>query len=149
MKNLKSFFSTSDELHLLIMRVGLGVVMLPHGMQKALGLFGGYGFSGTVGFFVSQGIPAPIAALVIAGEFLGALGLIAGLGTRLAAFGIAIIMTTAALTVHLPNGFFMNWFGNQKGEGIEYFILAVTLAVALLIKGAGKYSFDRVLAKSL
>jgi putative oxidoreductase len=147
MKNLKWFFQTSDETSLLIMRVALGIVMLPHGMQKALGAFGGYGFSGTVNFFVSQGIPAPIAALVIAGEFLGAMGLIVGLGTRLAALGIAIIMTTAALTVHLPNGFFMNWFGNQKGEGIEYFILAVGLAVALVIKGAGKFSLDRVLAK--
>jgi len=147
MKNVKWFFETPDQWHLLVLRIGLGVVMLPHGLQKALGLFGGYGFSGTVGFFVSQGVPAPAAVLVILGESLGALGLIVGLGTRFAAFGIALIMTGAALTVHLPNGFFMNWFGNQKGEGVEYFILAISIAFALILKGAGKHSLDRVLAK--
>lgn len=149
MKRFKWFFETPDQWHLLILRLALGLVVLPHGSQKALGLFGGYGFSGTLQAFVSQGIPAPAAVLVILGEFLGSIGLIVGLGTRFAALGMTLIFTGAALMVHLPNGFFMNWFGNQKGEGVEYFILVVAMAVVLMLKGAGKASLDRLVAKSL
>jgi putative oxidoreductase len=116
---MKVFFETDDSWASLIVRVTLGIVMLPHGAQKLLGWFGGNGFTGTMGFFTEQmSIPWIIAFLVIIGESFGALGLIAGFLTRLTAFGIALIMVGAIVLVHWPHGFFMNWFGRQSGEGL-------------------------------
>lgn len=149
---IKRFLSTDQQSwSLLVARVTLGVVMLPHGMQKALGLFGGYGFSGTVGFFEQAlGIPAAIATLVILAEFVGSIGLILGIATRFMATSLLLTMLGAmTLGRHLNNGFFMNWFGNQAGEGIEYFLLALGLAVAALIGGAGKLSVDSYIAKRI
>jgi len=149
---IKRFLSTDQQSwSLLVARVTLGVVMLPHGMQKALGLFGGYGFSGTVGFFEQAlGIPAAIATLVILAEFVGSIGLILGIATRFMATSLLLTMLGAmTLGGHLNNGFFMNWFGNQAGEGIEYFLLALGLAVAALIGGAGKLSVDSYIAKRI
>ena len=144
----KKLISTSDDIALTISRVVLGVVFFAHGAQKMLGWFGGYGFSGTMGFFTHQlGIPAPLAFLAIATEFFGGLGLIVGFLTRIPALGIALEMTIAVFMVHLPNGFFMNWSGNQKGEGYEYHLLAIAVAVVLLLRGAGAYSVDRALSK--
>jgi putative oxidoreductase len=139
---------TNDDTVALVLRLILGIVFFPHGMQKLLGWFGGYGFEGTMGFVTAKlGIPAVFAFLAIIAEGLGSLGLIAGLGTRIAAFGIAVNMAVAMLMLHLPNGFFMNWFGNQKGEGYEFHLLAIGMAVSLLIAGGGKWSVDRVLMK--
>lgn len=145
---LNKLLATDNDYGALVARVALGLVILPHGAQKALGWFGGYGFDGTMGFFTQQlGIPAPFALLAIAAEFLGALGLIAGLLGRVSAFGVGITMLVAALMAHVPNGFFMNWFGAQKGEGIEYFVLAIGLALVVIVKGAGALSLDRLVAK--
>jgi putative oxidoreductase len=145
---LKKIVQTNDDTSTLILRVLLGVVFLPHGLQKVLGLFGGYGFTGTMGFFTGTlGIPALFAFLAITAEFLGSLGLITGLFTRVAALGIGVMISVAALMLHVQNGFFMNWFGNQKGEGFEYHILAAAIAAALAIKGGGKWSLDRVLVR--
>jgi len=144
---LNKFFRTEDDSALLVARLALGIVFLPHGLQKTLGLFGGAGFSGTMGFFTQQGLPSIIAFLVIIAESFGALGLIIGVLSRLAAFGIGLNMLGAILMVHLPNGFFMNWFGTQKGEGFEYHILAIGLALVVLIGGGGKWSVDRLLLK--
>jgi putative oxidoreductase len=144
---LNKFFRTEDDSALLVARLALGIVFLPHGLQKTLGLFGGAGFSGTMGFFTQQGLPSIIAFLVIIAESFGALGLIIGFLSRLAAFGIGLNMLGAILMVHLPNGFFMNWFGTQKGEGFEYHILAIGLALVVLIGGGGKWSVDRLLLK--
>jgi len=138
--------STRDELAPLVMRVMLGVVFFPHGAQKVFGWFGGYGLQGTLNFFTQTiGLPLFLAVLVIAAEFLGALGLIVGFLTRVAAFGIVCVMAGAIFTVHLSNGFFMNWAGNQAGEGFEYHLLAITMAIALMITGGGKASMDRFL----
>ncbi|MBC7544608.1 MAG: DoxX family protein [Candidatus Sericytochromatia bacterium] len=143
----QSLFQTNNDYGSLVARIALGVAIFPHGAQKALGWFGGYGFAGTMNFFTQQRhIPAAFAALAIAAEFLGALGLITGLLGRVAAFGIMVTMAVAALTAHLSNGFFMNWMGNQKGEGIEYFILAIGLAITLIINGSGALSLDRFLS---
>jgi putative oxidoreductase len=142
---IKKFLSTNQQSwSLLISRLALGAVMLPHGMQKALGAFGGYGFNGTIGFMHGQmGLPIVLAALVIAAEFLGSLGVIFGVATRFMAFSIALTLSGAMfLGGHIHNGFFMNWFGNQPGEGIEFFILALGLAIALLIGGSGRFSVD-------
>ncbi len=147
MSALKKLMKTNDSYGPLIARVALGVTMFPHGAQKLLGWYGGYGFTGTMDFFTSQGMPYVIALLPIIAEFFGALGLITGLLTRVAAFGVGFTMLVAALTVHAQHGFFMNWFGNQKGEGIEYFILAIGLSVSLMITGAGNLSADKALSK--
>jgi putative oxidoreductase len=141
-----SIFRTSDDIGAFIARIALGIVILPHGMQKLLGLFGGAGFSGTVEFFVSSGIPAFVAILIIIGESFGALGLIAGFLSRLAALGITIIMLGAIVTVHLQNGFFMDWTGTKAGEGFEYHLLAAGLGLIVLIKGGGIWSVDRAIS---
>ena len=147
---LKKLFQTEDETATMILRVLLGVVFFPHGMQKLLGLFGGYGFSGTYGFFTdSMGIPAIFAVLAILAEGLGCLGLLSGFLTRLSAFGIGTNMVVAVLMIHHKFGFFMNWDGKQPGEGIEYHILVIAIALALIIKGGGKWSIDRAIAKGL
>ena len=145
---LNALFKTDDDSASLILRVMLGVVFFPHGAQKVLGWFGGFGLEGTLGFFTqTMGLPLAVAALVIAAEFLGSLGLITGLLTRLAAFGILCVMTGAIFLVHLPNGFFMNWGGNQAGEGYEYHLLAIAIALALMFKGGGRWSLDRLIAR--
>lgn len=141
-----SLLATNDSVSRLALRVALGIVVLPHGLQKVFGWFGGWGLSGTLGWFDSIGIPAFLGILAIAADFAGALALIAGLGTRIAAFGIGMNMLVAALVVHRPNGFFMNWAGNQKGEGFEFHILAGAMALALVLGGAGRWSLDRVLS---
>lgn len=139
-------FKTPDDYTLTLLRLVLGVVFFAHGAQKVLGWWGGYGFTGTMGFFTgTMGIPAPLAFLAIMAEFLGGLGLIAGAVSRVAAFGIFSVMVVA-LKVHLPFGFFMNWNGGQKGEGFEYHLLAAAIAAVLAIRGAGALSVDRLLA---
>jgi putative oxidoreductase len=145
---LKKIVQTNGDTSTLILRVLLGIVFLPHGLQKVFGLFGGYGYTGTIGFFTGTlGISALFAFLAIAAEFLGSLGLITGLFTRIAALGIGVMISVAALMLHVQNGFFMNWFGNQKGEGFEYHILVAAIAATLVIRGGGKWSLDRVLVR--
>jgi putative oxidoreductase len=112
-----------------------------------MGWFGGYGFTGTMGGFTSMGIPAFLAFLVIVSESAGALALITGFTTRIAAFGIGTTLAVASL-MHKSNGFFMNWSGQQKGEGFEYHILAVGIAIVLMIGGAGRFSLDRLLSNT-
>ena len=132
------------DIGLLVLRLTLAVVLWPHGAQKALGLFGGPGISATVaGLSGHMGLPAFVAYLVIALEFLGPIALVLGVLTRLVALGIAIDMAYAAVLVHLPNGFFMNFMGTQKGEGIEFFIFAVGIALALVITGPGRVALMR------
>lgn len=145
----KKLFQTNDDIVALILRLMLGIVFFPHGMQKLFGWFGGYGFEGTMGFFTAKlGIPAVFAFLAIMAEGLGSLGLIAGLGTRVAALGITVNMVVAVLMLHLQHGFFMNWFGNQQGEGYEFHLLAIAIGMVLMIRGGGKWSADRVLARA-
>ena len=144
---LRKLISTPNDTTLTILRLVLGIVFFAHGAQKMLGWFGGYGFKGTMGFFTQQAhIPAPLALLAICAEFFGGLGLIVGLLARVAAFGITCNMLVAILTVHLPNGLFMNWAGNQKGEGYEYHLLAIAITLAIMIRGAGALSIDRALS---
>jgi putative oxidoreductase len=150
MKPLLPILNTGNSIQPFLLRLILGLVFFPHGAQKVLGWFGGYGFSGTMGFFTTQmHIPAIFAFLAIAAEFAGSLGLILGLFTRVAAFGIAVNMAVAVATIHWHNGFFMNWAGNQKGEGFEYQLLALGIAVALIISGGGRWSADRAIANQI
>jgi putative oxidoreductase len=130
-----------------VARVALGAVMFPHGAQKLLGWFGGYGFTGTMGFLTGQvGLPTPLAALVILLESLGAVALVLGVAGRAMAAGILAIMIGAVATTHLQHGFFMNWSGAQGGEGFEYHVLAAALAVVVMLRGSGAASVDRALA---
>jgi len=146
----RKLLSTSDDWTLTLLRLFMGVIFFAHGAQKALGWFGGYGFSGTMGFFTNMmHIPAPLAFLAICAEFLGSMGLLVGLLGRIAAFGITCNMVIAGLLVHSKVGFFMNWTGQQKGEGFEYHLLAIAVAIVLMVKGSGAFSIDRALtAKS-
>ncbi len=146
MKVLEWLLQTDSGVVGLVLRFTLAVVIFPHGAQKVLGWFGGHGFKNTMKFFTDSGIPAVFALLALAAEFLGPLGLVVGLLTRVAAFGIACVMLVAIITVHWPYGFFMNWFGNQKGEGFEFHLLALGIAIALIIGGAGAWSVDSFLA---
>ena len=138
---------TDNQLSTLILRLTLGIVFFPHGAQKVLGWWGGSGFSKTLEAFTGMGMPAPVAILVIVAEFLGALGLIVGFLSRVAAAGIGMVMLGAIFLVHARHGFFMNWFGTQPGEGFEYHILALGLALAVAIKGSGLCSVDRWLTE--
>jgi len=149
MKTLPLLFKTNHSVAPLLARLTLGIVMFAHGAQLALGWFGGYGYSASMGFFTQQmHIPALFAFLAIAAEFAGSIGLIVGALSRLAALGIAATMVVAILTVHTANGFFMNWTGAQKGEGFEYHLLAIALAIVVMINGAGKWSLDGLVARS-
>ena len=140
-------FQSEDVWSGLILRVALGVVMFPHGAQKLFGWFGGYGFTASMAAFSDKmHVPVVLAFLVIIGESLGSLGLIAGFLTRVGAFGILCNMIGAIVMVHWPNGFFMNWSGKQMGEGFEYHLLAIAISAALLIMGGGRWSLDRVIA---
>jgi putative oxidoreductase len=142
----QKLLQTSNDLSLTIARLILGIVFFAHGSQKLLGWFGGFGFSGTINMFAQFGMSKPLALFVIFVEFFGALSMIFGLLSRLAGLGITALMIGAILTVHIHVGFFMNWLGNQKGEGYEFHLLAIAIAVVILIRGAGALSIDRALS---
>lgn len=143
----RRLISTENDPATAIVRVVLGLIFFAHGSQKALGWFGGNGFSATMGFFTGMmHIPPPLAFLAICAEFLGGLGLLVGLLARIAALGIAVNMVVAIATVHYQFGFFMNWFGNQKGEGFEYHLLVIGMALLIIVRGAGAFSLDHLLA---
>jgi len=145
----RKLLATSDDWTLTLLRLVMGVIFFAHGAQKTFGWFGGYGFSGTMGFFTQMmHIPAPFAFLAICAEFLGGVGLILGALGRIAAFGIACNMAVAVLMVHHNFGLFMNWSGQQKGEGFEYHLLAIAIAVVLMARGSGAFSVDRALTSA-
>jgi putative oxidoreductase len=144
----KNLLRTDHDIAPLVLRLTLGIVIFPHGAQKLLGWFGGYGFAGTMQFFTqTMGIPWILALLVVIAEFFGALALIAGFLTRLSAFGIGSVMAGAIAMVHWQHGFFMNWSGQQAGEGFEFHLLAIGIAIALMVKGGGAASVDGELAR--
>ena len=144
----RKIIRTDDDKVLTLLRVALAIMVFPHGAQKLLGWFGGFGFSGTMGFLTQQmHIPAALALLVFAAEFFGALGVFFGLLGRIAAFGIAVDLTVVAVMAHLPNGFFLNYSGQQKGEGVEFLIVPVATAIAIVIRGSGAWSIDRALMR--
>jgi putative oxidoreductase len=137
--------STTNDSTQALLRVVLGVIFFAHGAQQVLGWFGGYGFTGTMGAFEQMGIPAAFAFLSIAAAFLGGIGLLLGFLARIAAFGVMVNMVVAILMVHWRFGLFMNWAGNQKGEGFEFHLLAIAMALAVIVRGSGAFSVDRLL----
>jgi putative oxidoreductase len=144
---IRKLIATDNDSATAILRLVLGVIFFAHGAQKMLGWFGGYGFTGTMGFFTGvMHIPAVFAFLAIAAEFFGGLGLIFGLLTRVASFGVFCNMIVAVAMVHAQFGFWMNWTGTQKGEGYEYHLLALATTALLMVRGAGAASVDRLLS---
>jgi len=145
----RKLMATDNDAAITVLRLVTGIVFFAHGAQKMLGWFGGYGFTGTMGFFTGMlHIPAPFAALAISAELFGGLGLIVGLFSRVAAFGIFCNMLVAVAMVHHQFGLFMNWAGTQKGEGFEFHLLALAITVFLMIRGAGAASVDRLWSSS-
>ena len=140
----RATFRTYNNLPLALVRLALGIVMFPHGAQKMLGWWGGAGFAATMAGF-SHRFGAPLAFLAICAEFFGGLGLILGFLSRIAAFGVLCNMAVAIATVNYRFGMFINWGGKQKGEGIEFHILAIAMAFAVIIGGAGAWSIDGLL----
>ncbi len=150
MKTFLKTLVTDEAWSSLVLRVMMGLIIFPHGAQKLFGWFGGFGFSGTMGYFTgTMNIPTLIAFLVIIGESLGALALIAGFLTRFSAASLAIIMGGAIALSHWQYGFFMNWFGKQAGEGFEFHLLVIAICVALTLSGGGKWSVDRAISKNV
>jgi putative oxidoreductase len=149
-RRLDRLMDTSSDLYLTACRLILGSVMWVHGSQKMLGFFGGPGFSATVqGFREHLGLPQPVGALVVFMEFFGSLALILGLLGRVGAICVISVMVGAILLVHAQNGFFMNWYGKAPGEGFEYHLLAIGLALVPLAKGSGALSLDNGLLRLL
>lgn len=143
-----SVFAVNNDWTGLILRLTIGLIIFPHGAQKLLGMFGGYGFSGTMNFFTqTMNLPWLIGFLVVVIEFFGSLSLIAGFGSRMWALAIVVLMLGIIFSSHIQHGFFMNWFGSQKGEGFEYHLLVIGLAIAVLLNGSGKFSIDSLLIK--
>ena len=148
---LRRLLSTNPDAGTVAARIALGAIMIPHGFQHALGLFGGYGFGGTLAWMTKTlGFPAPLAALAIATELIAPFALVLGLAGRLAALGIIGIMA-GAITTHAPNGFFMNWFGGLPAgvEGFEYHLLAIGLGAVVALNGSGALSVDAWLSSRL
>ena len=144
---LRRLLQTEQSYAILALRVVLAIVIFPQGAQKLLGWYGGFGLDGTLQFFASVGVPAALALLVIASDFFGSLALALGLVGRLVAFGTAAVMLGAMALVHGQFGFFINWYGAQQGEGIQFHLLAAAAAVVLMAKGSGAWSIDRLLAR--
>jgi putative oxidoreductase len=145
----RRFVQTEPSYALLVLHVALAIVIFPQGAQKLLGWFGGAGFDGTLQLFAALGVPAGIAVLVIVSDFFGSLALAIGLVGRFAVFGTTMVMLGAMVLVHGQNGFFLNWNGDQAGEGIQFHLLVVVVAVVLMVKGSGAWSIDRLLLRVL
>jgi putative oxidoreductase len=145
---MKKLLATEKSSAATILRVFLAIIVFPHGAQKLLGWFGGYGFEGTMHYFTQTvGLPWIGGFLVIVLEFFGSLALLIGMGTRILSLLFLILAISIVLSSHIQFGFFQNWLGNQKGEGYEYFLFWIAIAWALIIKGAGNYSVDSFLVK--
>lgn len=144
---MKTISKNTFDYTLLIVRFFLGIVMAAHGAQKLLGWFGGYGFEGTMGYFMQNGLPYILALALILAESFGMIALALGLFSRFMSGSLILIMLGAILTTHAQNGFFMNWFGAQAGEGFEFHLLIIGLSVVIVLNGAGAYSLDALLFK--
>jgi len=145
---MRKLLATPNDWTLTLLRLSAGGMILAHGLQKTFGSFDGPGFSKQMAGFESGGIPAVFAFLAIMAEFLGGMGLILGALTRIAAFGLAVNMVVAVYMFNWVNGFFMNWNGRHKGEGFEFHMLAITIAIVLMARGGGAASVDGAIARN-
>ncbi|WP_299313823.1 DoxX family protein [uncultured Aquimarina sp.] len=150
MKNsVKQILKTNPIIGFSIARWTLGLVIFPHGAQKLLGLFGGYGYSATIESLTTQmGLPIIVAFSVIMIEFFGSISLVLGFLSRFWAIALIGMFTGIIITTQLEHGFFMNWFGNQAGEGYEFSLLVIGLALSIVVNGSGKWSIDSLISKN-
>ncbi|GAA4321785.1 DoxX family protein [Flaviaesturariibacter amylovorans] len=140
-------FATTRSSAPLFLRLLLGIVLFPHGAQKLLGWFGGFAFEGSMGYFTGTvGLPWIVGFLVILVEFFGPLFLILGFATRFWSLAIFFVMSGIVVT-SMHDYFFMNWFGNQKSEGMEFFLLTIGMSLSLLVSGSGRWAVDRLLQR--
>ncbi len=145
---MRRLLQTDDAWTGLVLRLMLAMVIFPHGAQKLFGWFGGHGFTATLDTFtVKMHISVFFALLAVIAESIGSMALFIGLLTRVAAFGIFCVMIVAIWMVHWQHGFFMNWFGQKKGEGFEFHLLAIAICIVLMIAGGGRWSIDRMISK--
>jgi len=147
-----SLLQTSSDWHYFLLRIVAGVIIFPYGMQKLFGWFndlgGGVGIKETLAQMAKKKIPKGIAWLIIIGQSVGSIALILGLLGRIAALGNFIIFA-GALFVHSSDGWAMNWSGKKKGEGIEYFVLLISILLVIAVKGSGPLSIDYWISSSL
>jgi putative oxidoreductase len=140
--------TTNDPTHI-VARLVLAAIFFGHGTQKAFGWYGGMGFERSLAFFQdTMSIPPALTIFVMFTELSAATGLVLGLLTRIAAFGLLALMVVAPFANHLYPRFFMNWSGTRGGEGYEYHLLAIALLLGLIARGGGAWSLDRLLAGS-
>lgn len=137
--------TTTKGLDTVPVRIGAGAIFAAHGAQKLFGWFGGYGLEGTAAWMTSIGLEPGMLMASLAGgaEFLGGLLLIIGLLVRPAALVLAVTMVVAIVSVHLPNGLFM------QNNGYEFGLALLVITVGLVFRGAGSLSADRVLQAKL
>jgi len=148
---VRRLMATTGRWEFTVLRLAVGIMILPHGLQKVFGIWGGAGLVGIMSFFTNVvHIPAWLGYIVIATEVVGGAALILGLLARVAAFFLSCEMIGAALLVHRPNGFFMNWEAHLPAgaEGFEFHILVVAILVAVMIGGAGAASIDGAVSRS-
>ena len=138
-------FNANNDWSGFILRLTIGLILFPHGAQKLLGWFGGPGFREEMEHLQHMHIPWVIALMVILIEFFGAVSLLIGFASRLWGLAFVLLFTGIIFIAHIQNGFFMNWFGNQQGEGFEYHLLVIGLCLALVVNGSGRMSVDRVI----
>jgi putative oxidoreductase len=138
---IRQLLQTDNDYIWLLLRVVAGVIIFPYGMQKLFGWNGGPGIQGTLRQMKHRNIPLFIGWLIIIGQSFGSVALITGFLGRIAAAGNLIIFTAAMIT-HIPDGWMLNWFNTKKGEGIEYFVMLLPILLIVLIKGSGAWSVD-------
>jgi putative oxidoreductase len=144
----RMLFDTDKDIGTGVLRIVLGIVFFAHGAQKLLGWFGGRGFDATIAVFETEyHIPMALALVAIAAEFFGGLGLIVGLLSRIAGFGIGVSMIVAIAKKTYPYGFFMNWSGRQQGEGYEFQLLAIAMCILVVLRGSGAFSLDYLITQ--
>ena len=126
------------------LRVPVGIIFAAHGAQKLFGAFGGYGLEGTGQWMASIGLEPGYLMALLAGsaEFFGGIALLLGLLVRPASIVLAFTMLVAIFAVHFGNGLFMS------NNGYEFALALLAASVSLAVSGAGRGSFDAVLARS-
>ena len=146
----KGSFDATELIAPLMIRIPLGLIFMAHGSQKLFGAFGGQGLTGTFKTFEEKlGIPPIFTLLAIIAEFGGGFGVLSGFLTRLSAAGIAAVMLVGIYKIHWIHGFFLTMSGSVgRGQGMEYNIALLGMALYLMIAGGGNWCLDRLVFRS-
>ena len=128
------------DLGILVLRLGLGIMFMAHGLQKTFGAFGGPGIKAFSEMLSGLKMAPPLFWAYVAAytELLGGLFLVIGLQTRLSAAMLLVLIVTAAITVHLKKGFFLS------NGGFEYTFIIACVCLALILSGPGRFCIFRV-----